>query len=242
MLQGPSRINQGDINKFACSLVTGYSNQHFSVSKIFKRYWNLLKNDKVLGPVLPDQPVVIFRGAPSLRHRIAPNVVNPPKTISFFQSMKGFYPCRKCEICHINSFRGRRCESFQSTQTNKLYNIESFITCSTECVVYMIQCPCSKQYIGRTKRALQVRLSEHIGNIKRGFSKHNLSRHYAKYHNKQLKGTLFVALDRLQPHWRGVNKVRAISRCETKWIFLMKSYVPLGLNVDWDINCFINNS
>lgn len=69
---------------YACSLVTGYSNQHFSVRKIFKKYWNLLKNDKVLGPILLDHPVVIFRGAPSLHHRIAPNVVNPPKIISFF--------------------------------------------------------------------------------------------------------------------------------------------------------------
>lgn len=167
---------------------------------------------------------------------IAPNIVDPPKPISFFPLLNGFHPCRRCEICQLNAFRGRRCDNFQSTQTNKVYNIESFITCTTEYVVYMIQCPCLKQYIGRTKRALHVRLSEHVGNIRRGFSKHNLSQHYAKYHDKNIKGTLFVPLAKLQCHWRGTNKVRAIARLETRWIFDMKKYVPFGLNVDWDIN------
>lgn len=81
--------------------------------------------------------VVVYKGAPSLRHSIAPNIVVLPKNISFFQSMKGFYFRSKCSICQINSFRERRCKSFQSTQTHRMYNIESFITCSTEYVVYM---------------------------------------------------------------------------------------------------------
>lgn len=131
MLNGSRRVNQAPDNKFDYSLVTGYSNQHFSVRKIFNKYWIQLKNDKVLGPTLPDHPVVIYRGVPSLRHSIVPNVVDPPSTISFFQTMKGFYPCRSCDICQINSFREQRCETFKSTQTNKSYNIESFITWST---------------------------------------------------------------------------------------------------------------
>lgn len=53
-------------NKFGWSMITGYSNQHFSVKKIFQKHWNILKNDKVLGAVLPDRPVMIYRGAPSL--------------------------------------------------------------------------------------------------------------------------------------------------------------------------------
>lgn len=86
---------------------------------------------------------------------------------------------------------------------------------------------------------LYVRLAKHVGN---GGEKHNLSRNYAKYHYKNSKGTRFIALDKGSPHCRGTNMVRSISRLETRWIFDMKSYVPFGLNVDWDINCFINNA
>lgn len=156
-------------------MITGCSNQHFSVKKIFQKHWNILKNDKVLGAAIPDKPVMIYRGAPSLRHSVAVNIIDPPKTISFFHTMKGFFPFRKCNICQINSFMGRKCETFQSTVTNKIYDIESFITCYAQYVVCFIQCPCSRQYIGRTKRELHVRLSEHVANIKRGFTKHNLS-------------------------------------------------------------------
>lgn len=85
----------------------------------------------VLGPIIPYHPLVIYRGVMSLRHNLAPNVVDPPKTISFFQTMKGFFPYQKCSICQINTFRGQKCEIFQSSEINKIYNIESFITCST---------------------------------------------------------------------------------------------------------------
>lgn len=242
MLNQDRERNPGPTNKFEWSMITGFSNQHYSIKKNFRKHWGILQNDPVLRTVIPDKPVLIYRGAPSLRHSVASNVVDPPRTVSFFQNMKGFFPCRRCKICQINSFRGRKCETFSSTVTNKVYNIESFITCSTQYVVYLIQCPCSKQYIGRTKRELHVRLSEHVANIKRGFTKHNLSRHYAKYHNKKLQGTLFLAIDRVRPHWRGTNMVRSISRLETRWIFNMLSSRPQGLNVEWDINCFINNA
>ena len=235
----PGRIRD---NRFGCSMITGFSNQYFSVKKIFNKYWNILKNDRILGPAIPDKPVVLFRGAPSLRHKLAPNVINPPNVISFFQTMKGFFPCRKCNICKVNQFQGRRIESFQSTQTLKSYPIDSFITCSSDHVIYLIQCPCTKQYIGRTKREVHVRLEEHVGNIRRGYPKHNLSKHYDICHKRNLEGTLFVPIVKLQPHWRGINKVRSISRIETQLIFNMKSYIPHGLNVEWDVNSFINNS
>lgn len=114
MLAGNKKKNQALKNCFGCSMITGFSNQYFAIKKIFQKYWNIL-NDKILGPVIPDQPVVMFRGAPSLRHKIAPNVIDPPNTISFFHTMKGFFPGQKCKICQVNHFQGRKYESFQFT-------------------------------------------------------------------------------------------------------------------------------
>lgn len=59
-------------------MITGYSNQHFSIKEILNTHWGILKNDKIIGPIIPDHPVVIYRGAPSLRHNSAPNIENPP--------------------------------------------------------------------------------------------------------------------------------------------------------------------
>lgn len=116
-------------------MITGCSNQHFSVKKIFQKHWNILKNDKVLGAAIPDKPVMIYRGAPSLRHSVAVNVIDPPKTISFFHTMKGFFPFRKCNICQINSFMGRKCETFQSTVTNKTLSHSSHVMLSMSSVL-----------------------------------------------------------------------------------------------------------
>lgn len=142
MLKG-RRENRMAPDRFRWSMITRYFNQHFSIKKIFKKHWSVLQNDRVLGPVIPEKTVIIFRGAPSLRHNIAPDVIDPLKMLSFFQSMKGFFPCRRCSICQINAFKGRKCETFQSTVTNNIDDIESFITCTTKFVVYIIQSPCS---------------------------------------------------------------------------------------------------
>lgn len=64
------------------------------------------------------------------------------------------------------------------------------MTCSTKNVVYRIQCPCGMQYVGRTMRMLQVRLNEHIVNIKHGLWDNYLYKHYARCHNKDPIGTL----------------------------------------------------
>lgn len=51
--------------------------QHYAIKNI-KKYCLALKNYRILGPNLPDQPTVIFRGARVLRNRAAPNVADPP--------------------------------------------------------------------------------------------------------------------------------------------------------------------
>lgn len=63
-----------------------------------------------------------------------PILLSPLQRFLFFNLWRVFTH-RKFSICQINSFRGLRFESFQSTQTNRNYDIESFITCSTEYVV-----------------------------------------------------------------------------------------------------------
>lgn len=79
----------------------------------------------------------------------------------------------------------------------------------------MIQCLCGKQYVGSTMRILHVCLNEHLGNIKRGFSGHKLSKPYAKYHNRNPEGTLFLTIEKYVPHWRGSHIRRDICSLET---------------------------
>lgn len=64
----------------------------------------------------------------------------------------------------------------------------------------MLNCPCGQQYIGRTIRKLQNRVKEHLANIRSGFPGHSVSKHYAKYHGKNLAGTIIIGIDHVHHH------------------------------------------
>ena len=96
-------------------------------------------------------------------------------------------------------------------------------------------------YIGRTKRTLGKRVSEHIYNIKTGYEDHSVSLHFLKKHDQNPIGLKFWGVDKIHPKWRGANMVREISKSETKWIFLTNTLSPRGLNIELDLNCFISN-
>lgn len=133
-----------------------FSRQYLDIKKIMSRHWKVLKNDRVLGPAITDFPKVIFRGVPPLKLQVAPNVLEALNRVSFFQRLKGFFPCRRCSVCHLNKNQGKRISQFQSTATSRYYEIDTFITCTSLNVVYLLICPCHLQYVGLTTRAMNV--------------------------------------------------------------------------------------
>lgn len=196
----------------------------------------------VLGHRLPSQPQVIFKGVTYVKDRVAINVLDPPVRPSFFHNLTGYFKCGNCQVCNLNKCKTRKICDFVSKVTHKNYTVGHFITCSSMHVVYMLQCPCGLPYVGWTTRELNVRFIEHIANIRKGYAKHNVAQHYDLVHNRDPSGTLFMENDHFIPQWRGGYKVRELSKMETKWLYIFKSYVPHGLNIDWDVNCFIDNS
>lgn len=130
---------------------------------------------------------------------------------------------------------------FLFTATSKSNTIRPFIMCTTTYVVYMLQWPFGLQYVGRTTQASSVRCNEHIYNINRGFKHHSVSRHYGLVHNKDPSGKKIMGIDKYVLRWRGSVKKREISKLETKGINLLKLNTLYGLNMDWDVNAFIDN-
>lgn len=225
-------------SKFKWAFTTTHSLQSKQVRNIFRKHWKVLLSDRLLGPVLPEWAAVIFRGARSIQGQVAPNVIDLPKKISFFHDCKGFYPCRKCNVCHHNTGGRQKMLTFTSIVTSRVYHMKQFPTCSSQYIVYLITCPCDKKYVGCTIRTFSIRVNEHIAGIKGGKNKHTVPRHY----NKDPSGTLFQVIDRFTPHWRGESLLQGVSCLETYWIYELRSYFPFGMNVEFDLNSFINSS
>lgn len=73
--------------------------------------------------------------------------------------------CSRCKTCPFFSDS----QSITSTSTNTPYPIRGSWNCQTKGVIYLITCKrTGKQYVGRTKRSLYERCSEHIRDIRKG--------------------------------------------------------------------------
>lgn len=113
---------------------TAFSKQLKWVNRILAN-WKILKGDKVLGPVLPDKPQVVFRKAHTQRNIVALNVIERPLKVRMIENLNGFYPCRRYNI-FLNS-RTIRTSKFTSRVTSKEYPIKDFNTCQTRVVIYL---------------------------------------------------------------------------------------------------------
>lgn len=211
------------------------------INKIIKKHWQVLKSDNILGPKLPEKPNVIFRRNTALKDTFAPSSINPPETkIGMFGNLKGFFPCKRCKLCKTSKTVST--SSFSSNVTSKRYEIDEFITCGTIGVICLLICPCGLQYVGRTTQALKVRINEHLTNICKGFIGHSVSRHIRECYGRDHSQLKIIAIEKYSALWRGSNMKRQISRRETQRIFDLCSYHLMGLNIEWDFNCYINNS
>lgn len=73
-------------NNNTLSLVMDFNAQHKQVERIVRKHWDIIKADRHLGAILPEKPRFTYRRAPTLRDRLARNVLDPPtkKNFSFF--------------------------------------------------------------------------------------------------------------------------------------------------------------
>lgn len=204
-----------------------------------RKHWHILCMDRVLQQALPEKPLFIYRKASSYGDKIVKKVLDPPKRPGTFWDLAGFFSCRKCKACSKVSCHIRGLTECTSKANNKTFKITEFITCATTHIVYVLQCPCN--LVGRTKRPLKKCIAEHINNIEIGFQYHSVSLHFKKHHNQDPSSLKFWGIDRIYTNWRGSNLVREIFKRESRWIYLMNTLTPSGLNVDPDVNCFISD-
>lgn len=212
-------------NKISIAIFITFSVQHCSVRKLIQKHWHILGSDQILKTILPDRPQIIFKGASSLIGLLPVCRILWKWIDVFFRTSKVIIAVKNV-VCFLNKCKDRKIFNFVSTSTARTFKVEPFITCSSEGVVYLIQCPCGLQHMERTKRALKVRLNEHISNIGKGFKNHSVSRHYVEVHHRDPSSTLFIGIDKYKPHWRrGSSLIREISRQEMAWIYRLKTYL-----------------
>lgn len=125
----------------------------------------------------------------------------------------------------------------------KEYEIGDLMNCSTDKVIYMLTCPCQKMYIGKTKRQLKIRIGEHLRDIKKERDPEKgqespVPKHFAQYHQCRTDGLKVKGIYALKLPTRG-DFDRILLQKEKWWIFTLKSLAPLGMNVELNMQPFL---
>lgn len=87
-----------------------------------------------------------------------------------------------------------------------------------------------------------LHVADKIGQAYNQYKEKEFPKHYSLRHGCNCEGTTFLGINKFTSHWRLSNTVREISRLEIRWIYQTQTYAPFRMNIDWDINSFINNS
>ncbi|OCT89306.1 hypothetical protein XELAEV_18017926mg [Xenopus laevis] len=230
-------------SKNTISFITTYNNSNKELETIIQKHWHILQKDKDLQEHLTKNPQIVYKKPNIIKQILAPSCLPPidcnriPK--SFLERKNGFFTCRTCKGCKTSKINDRKADKFISNVTKEEFNIKTILTCNSKNIIYLLQCPCNLQYIGRTNRTLKIRIREHMNNIKKGLLTHSVSAHFKTHHNSDPSLLKFMGIAQKKKHWRGNDIVQAISREETYWIHKLKTLTPKCLNIEIDLKCFL---
>lgn len=214
------------------SFITTYNHNQRHIRSILEKHWHILKSDPYLCDLIPDKPLMIFRRAQTIKNILAPSnikksVKKPPATGTITPKKPGSYKCHKKKCLCCKSIMNKT-SSFRNNKTGEEFNIKQTLSCESSHIIYLLECTCNLQYIGRTKQTLRTRLNNHRFNITHGYEKHSVSRHAAAAHNCKMEEFRITPIEQISE--LTTDRTRKLNSREMYWIFKLNTLVPLGLN------------
>lgn len=140
--------------------ITKYNTKYREVHDILQKYWYLLLGDAQVVKFIPPTVSITYRKATSIKDML---VQSEFKTMSNKdpKSKWGLWKCGKCAVC---PFIQEGDEVL--LPSGRTLHIRHHATCGTAGVVYMMACVCGCFYIGKTRRPIGRRISDHLGDIR----------------------------------------------------------------------------
>lgn len=223
-------------------MILTYSLNSSQIRHIVKKHWHVLSGDNHPSPAFSEPPLFVYKRAKSIRDSLI-RAVGPtsptPSTqssswLSTFPRPTGMHRCGHCIQCN-SVITGQH---FCHPLTGKKYAIRDFLTCSTANVIYLLKCPCGKTYVGKTNRALKVRISEHRSAIRRHDLNSSIARHFLALQH-QVSQLRFMAIEQVRLPKRGGDLIKHTLQRELHWIYELNTKSPLGLNEEIDLSPYV---
>lgn len=132
----------------------------------------------------------------------------------------------KCKVCNKTNIKDTFVQSHSTRHYIQPY-IKEGTNCKTSNIIYLINCKkCGVQYVGETKRNLNIRMNEHIRSVNKKFPNTRLVEHYNTTNHSidDMKFQILDSFDNLN-----IEKQTRTDK-ELFWIKLLNTAFPYGLN------------
>ena len=143
---------------------------------------------------------------------------------------RGYSFCNNvlCKYCKLLCKTGK----ITSKTTNETYNCMKNISCISSNLIYCLSCQhCGKQYVGQTLRRIKDRLSEHLRDIDQLNKEKPLGAHFSQKCRVNPSIRVHI-LEFIKKPPRSPEALTIRNRIEKRWIHLLKTPAPLGLNLE----------
>lgn len=134
------------------------------------------------------------------------------------------YRCSSCRACKFGVNTTQVLAPFRSTP----FVINQRLTCRTDHVVYVLTCHCGLRYVGSTKLQAHVRILQHLRAIVNSDPTYPVASHFKEVHNNNLNHLKYFVMDSVP-----------LRQLEFKYILLLNSKAPSGLNLSEDLHHFL---
>lgn len=203
------------------------------VKNILHKHWSILKHS--FPEIFDKYPLMSYRKGKTsssflTRSDIGPTNISIQQTISDSPN-PGTYPCLNCAQCH-NITKG---SFFTHPDTGRKYRIPGYFTCLSSYIVYLIKCPCGKAYVGQTTQRLKDRISHHKSSIRTSKTDLPVPAHFVAQ-GHQVNQLKVQVIDWVPRPRLGGNRSELLKRKELKWINVLNTIAPRGMNIEFDIN------
>ncbi|CAJ0922858.1 unnamed protein product [Ranitomeya imitator] len=213
--------------------VTTYNPASNQIGRVIRKHWSLLQRGLPSIPSFETFPLMSFRRGRNLRDRLVRSDVGTSKSSiqrTLSVAKHGNFPCLGCSCCN-NMLKG---EFFCHPHTGRKIFLKERYTCTSSWVVYMIVCPCGLTYIGETTMEVRARIIKHKSTVRTGLTELPVPKHFLE-HKHSVNQLRFRVIDSVPTLRRGGDRLQLLKQKELKWIFMLGSLQPGGLNLDFNL-------
>jgi len=213
-------INKQDTNTtFVCT----YHPKLDSLPLKLQEHYKILESDHLTSKIFKEKPLVAFRKSKSIQHTIVRNDINP-KCLDNINDQQ-ITPCTNCKTCKLLTH-----EKFITTPNNRRFELKTKIHCRAKNIVYAAKCKHHKTvYVGHTGEELRTRFNKHRYDAKKRPENNELAKHIFDHkHDFDRDIELYILQENLP-----LLGERTLQ--EDKWVCLLGTLTPTGLNVDTNL-------